>query len=88
PPNTVVISGLRSVRFVVWGGPPYQHAVNITNGSITYVGVVPKGTSLEIQVNVTSGWTLVVEGVSVAGKENNVMISYIEPYKVKVSWRG
>ncbi|RSN72255.1 MAG: hypothetical protein DSO07_13120 [Thermoproteota archaeon] len=88
PPNTVVISGPSSVRFVMWGGPPYQHAVNITNGSVTYVGVVPKGTSLEIQVNMTSGWTLVVEGTSMAGRENNALISYVEPYKVKISWRG
>lgn len=88
PPNTVVISGPRSVRFVIWGGPPYQRAVNITNGSITYVGVVPKGTTLEIQVNVTSGWSLIVEGTSMAGRENNALISYVEPYKVKISWRG
>ncbi len=88
PPNTVVISGPNSIRFVVYGAPQYQAAVNITNGTITYVGIVPRGSAVEVQVNATSGWTFTTKGVSVAGRENTVLVNYTKAYNVEIDWEG
>ncbi len=88
PPNTVVISGPNSIRFVVYGAPPYQAAVNVTSGAVTYVGIVPKGSAVEVQINATSGWTFTTTGVSIAGRENTVLVNYTRAYQVELDWEG
>ena len=76
-----------SIIFVIYGGPPYQRNVTAYNGSLSRVCIVPKGTYLEVQVNITREWKIKAEGgMSRSGQQNTVRIDYLKPYVIGIKW--